>query len=50
MTLDEIKHLIEFIASQELTEFELEHDGLKLRIKSGAGPTWRRSHVPAPMP
>ena len=37
MTLDEIKQLIEFIKSHELSEFELEHDGVKIRIKSGAG-------------
>ena len=36
MTLDEIKNLIEFIREQDLTEFELEQDGVKLRIKSGA--------------
>lgn len=36
MTLDEIKGLIEFIRAQELTEFELEQDGVKLRIKAGA--------------
>ena len=36
MTLDEIKHLIEFIREQDLTEFELEQDGMKIRIKSGA--------------
>jgi acetyl-CoA carboxylase biotin carboxyl carrier protein len=41
MTLDEIKHLIEFIRAQELTEFELEQDGVKLRIKSGGS-----SHSP----
>jgi acetyl-CoA carboxylase biotin carboxyl carrier protein len=41
MTLDEIKRLIEFIRSQDLTEFELEQDGVKLRIKSGAA-----SHAP----
>ena len=35
MTLDEIKRLIEFIRAQELSEFELEQDGVKLRIKSG---------------
>lgn len=35
MTLDEIKHLIEFIREQDLTEFELEQDGMKIRIKSG---------------
>jgi acetyl-CoA carboxylase biotin carboxyl carrier protein len=36
MTLDEIKRLIEFIRAQDLSEFELEQDGVKLRIKSGA--------------
>ena len=35
MTLDEIKQLIEFIKGHELTEFELEQDGVKIRIKSG---------------
>jgi acetyl-CoA carboxylase biotin carboxyl carrier protein len=35
MTLEEIKHLIEFIREQDLTEFELEQDGMKIRIKSG---------------
>ena len=37
MTLDEIKRLIEFIKGQDLTEFELEQDGFKIRIKSGQG-------------
>lgn len=36
MTLDEIKQLIEFIKGHELTEFELEQDGVKIRIKSGS--------------
>jgi acetyl-CoA carboxylase biotin carboxyl carrier protein len=36
MTLEEIKNLIEFIREQDLTEFELEQDGMKIRIKSGA--------------
>ena len=35
MTLDEIKQLIEFIKSHDLSEFELEHDGVKIRLKSG---------------
>jgi acetyl-CoA carboxylase biotin carboxyl carrier protein len=43
MTLEEIKHLIEFIREQDLTEFELEQDGVKLRIKSGA------THAPVPL-
>jgi acetyl-CoA carboxylase biotin carboxyl carrier protein len=38
MNLDEIKRLIEFIREQELTEFELEQDGVKIRIKSGHVP------------
>jgi len=37
MTLDEIKQLIEFIKGHELSEFELEQDGVKIRIKSGGG-------------
>jgi acetyl-CoA carboxylase biotin carboxyl carrier protein len=35
MTLDEIKQLIEFIKTHDLSEFELEHDGVKIRVKSG---------------
>jgi acetyl-CoA carboxylase biotin carboxyl carrier protein len=35
MTLDEIKQLIEFIKGHDLIEFELEQDGVKVRIKSG---------------
>lgn len=39
MTLDEIKRLIEFIREQDLIEFELEQDGVKIRIKSGIAHT-----------
>ena len=35
MNLDEIKQLIEFIKEHDLSEFELEQDGVKVRIKSG---------------
>jgi acetyl-CoA carboxylase biotin carboxyl carrier protein len=35
MTLDEIKDLIEFIKAHDLNEFELEQDGVKIRIKGG---------------
>jgi acetyl-CoA carboxylase biotin carboxyl carrier protein len=35
MTLDEIKQLIEFIKGHDLSEFELEQDGVKVRIKCG---------------
>lgn len=36
MTLDEIKQLIEFIKGHDLNEFELEQDGVKIRIKSSS--------------
>jgi acetyl-CoA carboxylase biotin carboxyl carrier protein len=36
MTLDEIKLLIEFIKDHDLSEFEMEQDGVKIRIKSGS--------------
>ena len=52
MTLDEIKQLIEFIKSHELSEFELEHDGVKIRIKSGASHhvvTLPAAPLPAPV-
>jgi len=35
MNLDEIKQLIEFIKEHDVSEFELEQDGVKVRIKSG---------------
>jgi acetyl-CoA carboxylase biotin carboxyl carrier protein len=38
MTLDEIKNLIEFIREKDLTEFELEQNGVKVRIRTGGGP------------
>ena len=36
VTLDDIKQLIEFIKGHDLSEFELEQDGVKIRIKSGS--------------
>jgi acetyl-CoA carboxylase biotin carboxyl carrier protein len=36
MTLDEIKQLIDFIRERDLSEFELEREDIKLRIKSGS--------------
>ena len=50
MTLDEIKQLIEFIKGQELTEFELEQDGFKIRIKSGLGHVATVPHLSASLP
>ncbi len=56
MTLDEIKQLIEFIKGHELHEFELEQDGVKIRIKSGgnhysvAAMPQMQMQMPAPLP
>ena len=52
MTLDEIKQLIEFIKSHDLSEFELEQDGVKIRIKGGSNHHQMVAvpQVPAAMP
>ena len=52
MTLDEIKQLIEFIKSHDLSEFELEQDGVKIRIKGGSNhhQIVAVPHLPATMP
>ena len=51
MTLDEIKRLIEFVRAQELSEFELEQDGVKIRIKSSSNhQVVAVPHLPATMP
>jgi acetyl-CoA carboxylase biotin carboxyl carrier protein len=52
MTLDEIKQLIEFIKGHELHEFELEQDGVKIRIKSGGNhhQVVAAPHLPSALP
>jgi acetyl-CoA carboxylase biotin carboxyl carrier protein len=52
MTLDEIKQLIEFIKSHDLSEFELEQDGVKIRIKGGSNhhQVVAVPHIPAAIP
>ena len=51
MTLDEIKQLVEFIKGHDLSEFELEQDGVKIRIKSGSNHhVVAVPHLPATMP
>jgi acetyl-CoA carboxylase biotin carboxyl carrier protein len=52
VTLDEIKQLIEFIKGHDLSEFELEQDGVKIRIKSGSNHNHvvAMPHLPAAMP
>ena len=51
MTLDEIKELVEFIKGHDLDEFELEQDGVKVRIKRGSNHhAVAAPHTPAAMP
>ncbi len=39
MDLSELKDILRILEEQEITEFELEHDGMKLRVCRSAGPT-----------
>src|SRR5687767_15845009 len=51
MTLQQIKELIEFIKSHDLNEFELEQDGVKIRIKGGSNhQVVAVPHIPAAIP
>ena len=52
MNLDDIKHILELVREHELSEFELERDGLKVRVrKGGAAPApAQASAAPAPSP
>jgi acetyl-CoA carboxylase biotin carboxyl carrier protein len=51
MTLEEIKQILDLVRQHELSEFELERDGLKLRIRKGsAGPVVVAPAVAQPAP
>ena len=47
MDLDEIKKILDLMRENDLTEFELEQEGVKVRLRKDAGPQWN-SHAPAP--
>ena len=47
MNLDELKELFELIAERNITEFELEEEGVKLRIKKDGGNVRITEHAPA---
>ena len=38
MNLDEIRQILDMVREHELAEFELEQDGVKLRLRKGAAP------------
>jgi len=48
MTLDEIKRILEMMREHELAEFELERDGVTLRLRKHAAPQWTAPVAPAP--
>ena len=48
MDLNEIKKILDLMRDNDLTEFELEQDGVKVRLRKGSAPQWT-AHVPAPV-
>jgi acetyl-CoA carboxylase biotin carboxyl carrier protein len=49
MDLDEIKKILELMRENGLTEFELEQEGVKLRLRKDSGPQWA-GHAPVSSP
>jgi acetyl-CoA carboxylase biotin carboxyl carrier protein len=47
MDLDEIKQVLEMMREHDLAEFELERDGVKLRLRKNTG-QWNGSMAPLP--
>ena len=47
MNLDDIKHILELVREHDLAEFELERDGLKLRVRKAGREV---AFAPAPLP
>jgi acetyl-CoA carboxylase biotin carboxyl carrier protein len=45
MDLEEIKKILDLMRENDVTEFEFEQDGVKVRMRKGAGPQWN-NHVP----
>lgn len=45
MDLDEIKKILELMRENGLAEFELEQEGVKLRLRKDSGPQWT-GHAP----
>ena len=40
MDLDEIKKILDLMRENDLSEFELEQEGVKLRLRKNSGPQW----------
>jgi acetyl-CoA carboxylase biotin carboxyl carrier protein len=51
MDLNQLKELLELVRQHELSEFEIEHDGLRLKVrKDGSGALIPQVHVAAAAP
>jgi acetyl-CoA carboxylase biotin carboxyl carrier protein len=48
MDLDEIKLVLEMMREHDLSEFELERDGVKLRLRKNTGHQWNGTGQPLP--
>jgi acetyl-CoA carboxylase biotin carboxyl carrier protein len=48
MDLDEIKLVLEMMREHDLAEFELERDGVKLRLRKNTGQQWNGAVAPLP--
>src|SRR6266508_3358857 len=48
MDLDQLKQILELVRAHDLTDFEIEHEGLRLKIRKDA--TGTAAVAPAPMP
>ena len=48
MDLDEIKQVLEMMREHDLAEFELERDGVKLRLRKNMGQQWNGAMQPLP--
>jgi acetyl-CoA carboxylase biotin carboxyl carrier protein len=50
MDFDDIERILALVREHELAEFELERDGLKLRVRKAVGPYHQMVTEPAPPP
>jgi acetyl-CoA carboxylase biotin carboxyl carrier protein len=48
MDLDEIRQVLEMMREHDLAEFELERDGVKLRLRKNIGQQWNGTVAPLP--
>ena len=49
MNLDEIRQILDMVREHELAEFELEQDGVKLRLRKGGVPVAVAAAVAVPL-